>query len=86
MQIEVQCIKNYFKIFSSQEAGASRNNIEKEPQKPCPNLKIHIYIYIYIYIYILYLNIYREYMLCRQANASITFLQSCINFVGSIIP
>ena len=80
MQIEVQCIKNYFKIFSSQEAGASRNNIEKEPQKPCPNLKI------YIYIYILYLNIYREYMLCRQANASITFLQSCINFVGSIIP
>ena len=47
MQIEVQCIKNYFKIFSSQEAEASRNNIEKEPQKPCPNLKIHIYIYIY---------------------------------------
>ena len=39
MQIEVQCSKNYFKISVSQVAGASGNNIEKEPQMPRPNLK-----------------------------------------------
>ena len=42
------------------------------------------------------LNIYREYLLCLQSNASGSFLQTCINFVeqplsfshfkGSIIP
>ena len=32
------------KMFSPQEAGAFGNNIEKEPQKPHPNLeKIYIY-------------------------------------------
>ena len=31
IQIEVQCIKNYFKIFLSQEDRAPGNNIEKEP-------------------------------------------------------
>ena len=31
IQIEVQCSKNCFKISVSQEAGASGNNIEKEP-------------------------------------------------------
>ena len=41
--MEVQCSKNYFKIFLSQEAGASGNNIEKEPQKTCPKLKKFIY-------------------------------------------
>ena len=39
MQIEVQCSKNYFKIFLPQEAGAFENNIEREPQKPRPKLK-----------------------------------------------
>ena len=43
MQIEVQWNKNYFKIFLSQEAGTSGNNIEKEPQRPHPKLKIYIY-------------------------------------------
>ena len=74
-----------FKIFSSQEAGASGNNIEKEPQKPRPKLK-KTYI----------LNIYREYLLFLQSNASGSFLKTFINFVeqrhkfsyfqGSIIP
>ena len=31
--------RNYFKFFLAQEAGASGNNIEKKPQKPCPRLK-----------------------------------------------
>ena len=31
IQIEVQCIKNYSKIFLSQEDRAPGNNIEKEP-------------------------------------------------------
>ena len=41
--MEVQCSKNYFKIFLSQEARASGNNIEKEPQKTRPKLKKYIY-------------------------------------------
>ena len=43
IQMEVQCSKSHFKIFLSQEAGASGNNIEKEMQKPRPKLKKHIY-------------------------------------------
>ena len=43
IEIEVQCSKNYLKMFLSQEAGASGNNIEKEPQKPLPILKKYIY-------------------------------------------
>ena len=39
IQIEVQCSKNYFKLFLPQEAGAFGINIEKEPQKPRPKLK-----------------------------------------------
>ena len=40
IQIEEQCSKSYFKIlWISQEAGASENNLGKEPQKPCPKLK-----------------------------------------------
>ena len=66
LQIEVQCIKNYFNIFLSQEVGASGNNIEKEPQKPRPRLKKYI------------LSIYREYLLCLQFNASGSFLQTYI--------
>ena len=52
--MEVQCNKKfyicttflflYFKIILSQEAGTSGNNIEKEPLKPRPKLKIYIYI------------------------------------------
>ena len=46
MQIQVQCSKNYFKTFLSQEVEASRNNIEKEPQKPRQKFEqISIYIY-----------------------------------------
>ena len=33
IEIELQSSKNYFKISLSQEAGASGNNIEKEPPK-----------------------------------------------------
>ena len=93
--MEVQCNKKfyicttflflYFKIILSQEAGTSGNNIEKEPLKPRPKLKIYIYI----------LNTYREHLLCLQPNASGSFLQTCINFAerlkfshfeGSTIP
>ena len=31
------------------------------------------------------LNIYREYLFCRQSNASGSFLQTCINFVEQIL-
>ena len=39
INIEAQCSKNYFQIFSQQHAGASGNRKGKEPQKPCPKLK-----------------------------------------------
>ena len=39
IEIEEQCSIIYFKISLSQEAGASGNNIEKEPQKPRTKLK-----------------------------------------------
>ena len=45
MQIEGATMhKNSFQKFLSQEAGASGNNIEKEPQKSYPKLKKYIYI------------------------------------------
>ena len=59
-----------FKNFLLQEVGASRNNIEKELQKPLPKLK-KIYM----------LNIYREYLLYLQSNASSRFLQTYIIFL-----
>ena len=43
MQIEIQCSKNYFNFFLSQEAGAFGNNIENEPQEPRPKLKKYVY-------------------------------------------
>ena len=43
IQIEAKCSKNYFKIVLPEEAGASGNNIKKESQIPCPNLKTHIF-------------------------------------------
>ena len=46
MQIEVQCSKNYFKFFLSQEAGAFGNKIEKEQQKPCSKLNWMYIIYL----------------------------------------
>ena len=69
IQIEVQCNKNYSKIFLLQEAWASGNNIEKDPKSHVQNWKIYI------------LNIYREYLLCAQSNESGSFSQTCINFV-----
>ena len=33
---KVRCSKNYFKIFLSQESGASGSNTEKESQRPHP--------------------------------------------------
>ena len=45
IQIEVQCSKNYFKIFLiflTQETGAFGNNIEKESQKSRPKLKKYV--------------------------------------------
>ena len=68
MRIELQRSKNYFKCSLSQEAGASGINIEKEPQKLHLRLKKYI------------LNIYREYLLCLEFNASGSFLQTSINF------
>ena len=35
--------QNLFQFFLPQETGAFGNNIEKEPQKPRPNLKIWVY-------------------------------------------
>ena len=69
IQIEVQCSKNYFKKFLTQEAGAFGNKIEEEPQKPYPKLKR---------ICILYL--YKEYLLCLHFNGSGCFLKACVNF------
>ena len=43
MQKEVQCSKNYLKIFLPKEAGAFGNNIEREPQKPYPKLKKYVH-------------------------------------------
>ena len=67
IQTEVQCSKNYFKKFLPQEAGAFGNNVEKEPQKPCPKLKRYVY-------YIFTENI------CSACNPMqvVIFLQKCI--------
>ena len=43
IQIEVQCSKNYYKIFLPQEVGAFGNYIEKEPQKPRTKMKKPVY-------------------------------------------
>ena len=43
MQIEVKYVKNYFKIFLPQEAGAFGNNMVKESQKPRQRLKKYVY-------------------------------------------
>ena len=61
--------KNYFKIPLSQDAGASGNSIEKEPQNSRPKLKKNV------------LNFSSEYFVCPPSNASGRFLQTCINFV-----
>ena len=70
IQIEVQCSKNYFKMFLPQEVWASGNNRRKGITKPMPKTE-NIYI----------LNFYREYLLCLQSSRSGSFLQKCINFV-----
>ena len=70
IEIEIQCSKNYFKLSLSQEAGASGNNIEKEPKKATPKIE-KIYIS----------NIHSEYLLCPQSKATGIFLQMCIDFV-----
>ena len=57
IQIEVQCIKNYFKFFYHKKLEL----LEKEPQKPRLKLKKYLS------------NIYREYLLCSQSNASGSF-------------
>ena len=43
IQIEVQCSKNYFKNFLSEEAGVNGNILEKEPQKPHTKLEKYVY-------------------------------------------
>ena len=53
-------------IFLPQEAGASGNNIEKEPQNYTKNRKLCI------------LYIYRGYLFCRQSNARGSFLQNVL--------
>ena len=42
-QIEVQCSKDYFKIFLPEEGGAFGNKMQKKPQKPRPKLKKYMY-------------------------------------------
>ena len=42
-QIEIQYTKNYFKISFFQEAGATENNIGKEPQKSRQKLRKYRY-------------------------------------------
>ena len=69
---EVQCSKNYFKIFVSQKVGAFGNNIER-------NSKSHAQNWIYIYIYIYIINIY--WLLFLQSNLSGSFLKTFINLV-----
>ena len=66
MQIEVQCSKNYFKIFLPQEAEASGNKIEKEWQNPCLKLKI--------------LNFYRACLLCLQPVQVVVFCKHVLIF------
>ena len=45
IQIEVECSKNYLKIFLPQEAGAFRSNLEKKPQNSGPKLKKVLQLY-----------------------------------------
>ena len=45
-QIEVQCSKNYFKIFLPEVGGAFGNKMKKKPQKPGPKLKKIYVLYI----------------------------------------
>ena len=61
IQIEVQCNKNYFKIFLLQEAGAFGSN-RKWTAKAIPNFEE---------ICILY--IYGEYLLCLQSSAILNY-------------
>ena len=71
--------------FYYKKAGAFGNNVEKEPQKPCPKLKKFVY-------YIFTENIYCVF----KPMQVVVFLQKCIDFVeqrlkfdhfeGSIIP
>ena len=65
---EVQCSKNYFKIFVSQKVGAFGNNIERNSKSHTQNWK-NIYI----------INIYR--LLFLQSNLSGSFLKTFINLV-----
>ena len=57
--------RKLFLFFLPQEAEASGNKVEKEPQKLKKNM----------------LNFYREYLLCLQSSASSSFLETCVNFV-----
>ena len=68
IQIEVQCSKNYFKIFLPQEAGAFGNR--KGAAKTRPKIEKICVLYIY-----------REYFFYLQSNATGIFLQIFINFV-----
>ena len=61
--------QKFFQDFFSQEAPDFWNNIEKEPQKPRPELKKICMLYIY-----------REYFLYLQSYASGNFLQKCFTF------
>ena len=65
---EVQCSKNYFKIFVSQKVGAFGNNIERNSKSHTQNWK-NIYI----------INIY--WLLFLQSNLSGSFLKTFINLV-----
>ena len=59
-------------IANVKEIKKKKKNIEKEPQKPRPKLRKYVY---YIFT--------GEYLLCLQSNACGSFLQKCVNFVGS---
>ena len=73
IQVEVQCSKNYLKIFLSQDAGFLGKQ-RKRTTEATPKIKKRYF-----------LNIYKEYLFCLQSNVSGSFLQTCINFVEQIL-
>ena len=76
--------KLFQNFVTTRSWGFWKRNIEKELQKPRPQLKKYVY------------YIFTEYLLYLQSSARGSFLQKCINFVeqrlkysqfkGSVIP
>ena len=69
IQIETQCIKNYFKIFYRKKLELLEKHRKRTPEATPKIEKKYL------------LNIYREYLFYMQSNVSGSFFQTCINFV-----